>query len=237
MKKLLLSLSVAFLGLAAQAQDFKPVKGDITTEFGLTGGINETNFNLNDGAGLLRFRYFQKENLAFRLGFNVGSQNVTKNAYGAVGTPNADKEGTAETKSTQFLINLGVEKHFTGTERLSPYVGADILFGTGTTKSTFENATGAANAPVYAEGTSRDTKGPGYTSIGLRGVIGADYYIAKRLYLGVEAGFGFEYAKEGKTTITTTTAGNTTTITNKSAGSNLEINPSIITGVRVGFAF
>lgn len=237
MKKILLSLGVAFLGLAAQAQDFKPVKGDITTEFGLTGGINETNFSLNDGAGLLRFRYFQKENLAFRLGFNVGSQNVTKKAYGVVGTPDADKEGSAQTKATQFLINLGVEKHFAGTERLSPYVGADILFGTGTRKTTFDNATGAADAPVYAANTSREVKGPGYTSIGLRGVIGADYYIAKRLYLGVEAGFGFEHVSAGKTTTTTTTAGNTTTVTNKSAGNSLEINPSIITGVRLGFAF
>jgi hypothetical protein len=237
MKKLLLSLSVAILGLAAQAQDFKPVKGDVTTEFGLTGGINETNFDLNDGAGLLRFRYFQKDNLAFRLGFNVGSQNTTKNAYGAVGTPAEGKEGSATTKATQFLINLGVEKHFTGTERLSPYVGGDILFGAGTRKTSFENATGSANTPVYADNTSSEVKGPGYTSIGLRGVIGADYYIAKRLYLGVEAGFGFNYESAGETKTSTTVAGNTTTVTTKSAGNAFEINPSIITGVRVGFAF
>lgn len=233
MKKLLLSLSIAILGLAAQAQDFKPVKGDVTTEFGLTGGINTTNFNLNEGAGLLRFRYFQKDNLAYRLGFNVGSQNVTKNAYGAT----AGQEGSATTKATQFLINLGVEKHFAGTERLSPYVGGDILFGTGTTKTSFENATGSANAPVYADQTSSESKGPGYTSIGLRGVIGADYYIAKRLYLGVEAGFGFNYESAGKATSTTTVSGSTTTVKTKSAGNSFEINPSIITGVRVGFAF
>lgn len=237
MKKLLLSLSVAFLGLAAQAQDFKPVKGDVTTEFGLTGGINTTNFNLNEGAGLLRFRYFQKDNLAYRLGFNVGSQKETNNAYGAVGTPNEGKEGSSTRNETQFLINLGVEKHFTGTERLSPYVGGDILFGAGTTKTSFDNATGAVNNPVYAENTSSEVKGPGYTSFGLRGVIGADYYIAKRLYLGVEAGFGFIYEKEGKTTATTTVAGNTTTVKTKSAGNSFEINPSVITGVRVGFAF
>lgn len=237
MKKLLLSLGVAFLGLAAQAQDFKPVKGDITTEFGLTGGINETNFNLNDGAGLLRFRYFQKDDLAYRLGFNVGSQNTTNNAFGAAGTPNADKQGYGKLNITQVLINLGVEKHFSGTERLSPYAGADLLFGFGTQKTSFDNATGTVDNPVYAEGVNREVKGPGYTGIGLRGVIGADYYIAKRLYLGAEAGFGFQYEKAGKTTITNTAAGTTTTVTNKSAGNSFEITPSIITGVRVGFAF
>lgn len=237
MKKLLLSLSVAFLGLAAQAQDFKPVKGDITTEFGLTGGINNTNFQLNDGAGLLRFRYFQKENLAFRLGFNVGTQKETNKAYGTAGTPNADKEGSSTRNETQFLVNLGVEKHFTGTERLSPYVGADLLIGASSKKTSFENATGSVASPVYTDGTSSEVKGPGTTIFGLRGVIGADYYIAKRLYLGAEAGFGFAYAKDGKTTTTTTTAGNTNTVTQKSAGNNFGISPSIITGVRIGFAF
>lgn len=237
MKKVLLSLTIAVLGLTAHAQDFKPVKGDITAEFGLTGGINDTNFELNEGAGLLRFRYFQKDNLAYRLGFNVGSQNETNNAYGAVGTPAEGKEGSSTQKGTEFLINLGVEKHFAGTDRLSPYVGGDILFGAGTTKTSFENATGSVGSPVYTEGTSSEVKGPGYTSFGLRGVIGADYYIAKRLYLGVEAGFGFEYAKDGKTTVSSTIAGNTTTVTNDSAGNSFEISPSIITGVRVGFAF
>jgi len=232
MKRALLILSIAVLGVTAKAQDFKPTQGDVTTEFGLTGGINNTNFNLNEGAGMLRFRYFQKENLAYRLGFNVGSNNVTKNAYGT-----DNKEGSAKSRATDFLVNLGVEKHFAGTERLSPYVGGDILFGAGTRKVSFENATGPANAPLYADNTSSESKGPGYVSFGLRGVIGADYYIAKRLFLGVEAGFGFAYEKEGKKTNTTTVNGTTTTVKVKSAGNNFEINPSIITGVRVGFAF
>ena len=233
MKRALLILSIAVLGVTAKAQDFKPAAGDVTTEFGLTGGINKTNFNLNEGTnGLLRFRYFQKENLAYRLGFNVGSQNTTMNAYGA-----DNQEGTAKSRATQFLVNLGVEKHFAGTERLSPYVGGDILFGAGTKKVSFENATGPADKPVFTDKTSSENKGPGYTSIGLRGVIGADYYIAKRLFLGVEAGFGFNYESAGKQTNTTTVNGNTTTVKVKSAGNNFEINPTVITGVRVGFAF
>lgn len=235
MKKLLLSLSVAVLGLTAQAQDFKPAKGDVTTEFGLTGGINNTNFELNDGAGLLRFRYFQKENLAFRLGFNVGSISEKGNAYGT--GANENKTGSAKSTETQFLINLGVEKHFAGTERLSPYVGADFLIGSASNKTTFENATGSVANPTYVEAVSSETKGPGSTILGLRAVVGADYYIAKRLYLGAEAGFGFVYAKDGETTNTSTINGTTTTTTTKSAGNSFELSPSIITGVRIGFVF
>ena len=45
----------------------------------------------------------------------------------------------------------------------------------------------------------------GFTRIGLFGVIGADYYITKALYLGVEAGWGFSNTKQKA--IETTTSG------------------------------
>lgn len=238
MKKGLLIAGLALFGAAAQAQDLKPVAGDVTTEFGLTGGINRTNFKLNDGAGMLRFRYFQKENLAFRLGFNVESTNDKTNVYGQ-NAPFIGNKGTITESATKVLINVGVEKHFAGSSRLSPYVGADILFGTGSSKIKSDNATftGTAASGTYANDTFIDAKAPSYTSIGLRGVIGADYYIAKRLFLGVEAGFGFAYEKEGKSETKTTIAGVTTTDKHKSAGSTTSIQPSVITGLRVGFAF
>ncbi|RQO67556.1 hypothetical protein DBR43_23805 [Pedobacter sp. KBW06] len=231
MKKVLLFLGMAIFGVAAQAQDFKPVAGDVTTEFGLTGGINNTDFKLNDGAALLRFRYFNKEKVAYRLGFNVSSTNDKTNAYGA----DANQKGTFTQKATNVLINLGIEKHFTGTDRLSPYVGGDILFGTGSRTETSENTTNKGVS--YTKDVFNETKGPGYVSFGLRGVVGADYYIAKRMYLGVEAGLGLVYEKEGKTKTTATAAGVTTTTEHKSAGSSFNIKPSVITGVRVGFAF
>ncbi|MBB2149869.1 outer membrane beta-barrel protein [Pedobacter gandavensis] len=237
MKKGLLIAGLALFGAAAQAQDLKPVAGDVTTEFGLTGGINATNFNLNDNAGMLRFRYFQKENLAFRLGFNVSSNNDKTNVYGTT-APFLGNKGTITETGTNVMINLGVEKHFAGTARLSPYVGADLIFGSRTGKIETENAlaTGAGKG-TYVNDFFSENKLASTTSIGLRGVIGADYYIAKRLFLGAEAGFGFAYEKDGKSEITTTTGGVTTTEKHKSAGSNTTIKPSVITGVRIGFAF
>lgn len=233
MKKVLLFLGMAVCGVAAQAQDFKPTKGDVTTEFGLTGGINNTNFNLNDGAALLRFRYFNTESVAYRLGFNVSAVNDKTNAYGT--GANEGKKGTFTNKETNVLINLGIEKHFAGTERLSPYAGGDILFGTGSRKTTADNTT--ALGAAYADKTNVEVKGPGYVSAGVRGIVGADYYIAKRLYLGVEAGFGFLYEHEGKTKINSTINDVNTKTESKSAGSSYTIKPSVITGVRVGFAF
>lgn len=236
MKKVLLFLGMAIFGVAAQAQDFKPVAGDVTTEFGLTGGVNRTDFKLNEGAAaLLRFRYFNTEKVAYRLGFNVSSTNNKANAYDGA------KKGTFTVKATEVLINLGIEKHFTGTDRLSPYVGGDILFGTGTGKMTSDNVTGKITenelSATYKDNYFNEAKGPGYVSFGLRGVVGADYYIAKRMYLGVEAGLGLVYEKEGKSKDKTTVSGVTTTTEHKSAGSSFNIKPSVITGVRIGFAF
>jgi opacity protein-like surface antigen len=238
MKKLLLSLSIACLGLAAQAQDFKPAKGDVTTEFGLAGGILRSNFKLNDG--LLRARYFVKSDLAIRAGFNLSTNNDTKNFYGAKGSAFENKTGYEKNNITDFTINLGVEKHFAGTERLSPYVGADFIIGNKSVNFSRENTDGNN----YEDGDHLEVKGANPNNefssfnIGLRAVLGADYYIAKNLYLGAEAGFGFQSSKKGKITVNETVNGTASPEeVMKSSGKGLGINTNIITAVRVGFVF
>lgn len=224
MKKMFLALALCASIATVKAQDFKPKAGDVTTEFGLNGGINNTNFNFKDGA-LLRFRYFAKENLAYRVGFGAEIDQETNNVYG----PN-DEKGTFKRSNNSLNINLGVEKHFAGTERLSPYVGADILFGTGKEVIKTKDVTlGGA----YQANEKFERKGPGFIDLGLRGVIGADYYIAKRLFLGAEAGLGFTWTKEGKEKVNNN--GVSTDI--KSAGSSFELNPRVIGAIRIGFVF
>lgn len=234
MKKVLLIASLVLGGFVANAQSvFKPVKGDVTTEFGLSGGVLNSDFRLNETGNLLRFRYFTQDKLALRLGFGLSSANETANAYGATDS----QEGEVTRKSTDLLVNLGLEKHFTGTERLSTYVGGDLLIGYGSTKASYENSNNNFNNPAFVDNVSGSVSGPNTLSLGLRGVVGADYYFAKRLYLGVEGGFGLLYAKEGKTKISNTVAGNTTTSEVESAGNSFEVSPSVITGVRIGFIF
>lgn len=231
MKKQILVLAFVASAFAANAQsDFKPAKGDVTTEFGLSGGVLNTNFNLNEGGNLLRFRYFTQEKMALRLGFGLSSNSETENFYGGT---NNDQKGTINESNTQFMVNLGVEKHFAGTDRLSPYVGGDVLFGYGSQKTTRENVSGNS----FVSGFSSEISGPSTLGIGLRALVGADYYIAKRLYLGAEGGFGFLYSKSGKSKTTSTTSGVTNTFESESAGNEFELNPSVITGVRIGFVF
>ncbi len=253
MKKLLVvcTLLSPFAGTAqavtkssgSSVGNYKPLAGTVTAEFGLSGGLLNSNVNLNNNAGLLRFRYFSSSDLAFRVGFAVNSASTTDNFYG--GTNNADK-GTRERQNTGVTINLGLEKHLTGTDRLSTYVGGDLLFALSSATEDWKNSNGTA----YVQGLSRSIKGfntvsggtNASTSLGLRLVTGAEYYFVKNVYLGAEVGFGFLSSKfkdiEDETT-TVSGTGVTTTVNNdvKSPGKGFEISPSVITGVRLGFQF
>lgn len=209
----------------------KAEKGMVTTEFGLVGGLLNTDLELNEkGLGLLRFRYFFTDQLALRVGATIGFNTDVENIYGGA---NQSQKGTIKSNEGTYLINLGVEKHFAGTDRLSPYVGADLMIGT----NTFREKGTDTDGDIYDASFSYSQKGANTLVMGIRGVVGADYYFSKHVYLGAEAGLGFLYGKEGTTTISVTENNQTETITLKSTGSNTQLTPSIITGVRVGFVF
>jgi len=233
MKKAFLVFGLAATTFAAKAQvndefkSFKPGKGDVTTELGLAGGLNNADFKLNEG-GLLRFRYFAKDKLAFRLGIAVNSTSETEKFYSAT-----NQEGKMVTRATGFMLNLGVEKHFNGTPRLSPYVAADLMFGLAGRRMTMDNTDGQ----VFVNQFSSKITGPGTFSFGVRALVGADYYIAKHVYIGAEAGLGVLNSVEGKTKFTQTISGVTTTVEAKSPGSNFDLAPSVVTGIRIGFVF
>lgn len=249
MRKSIILFAIAFGGLCytanAQGHGHKHVisndnfvnrhlkaeKGDFTSELGLSGGLNNTGLELNEGdAGLLRFRYFVNDNWALRLGFSLSMEQEKDNIYDVLDN---SKMGTVRTSSGNFLINVGAERHFSGTARLSPYVGADLLFGVFNQKVSESNTDGS----TYVSGLFTDTKGPGAVSFGVRAVFGADYYFTKHVYLGLEAGLGFLYTYNGEVKIEHTNSGHSTKITVPSPGSSYELKPSVITGVRVGFVF
>lgn len=245
MKKTML-LAALFAGtFAAQAQvendelpsasfvnnHLKAERGMVTTEFGLVGGLLATDLELNDDAlGLLRFRYFFSDQLALRIGATVGFNKEVDNIYG--GTEDALK-GTVKTNEGTYMLNIGVEKHFNGTDRLSPYVGADLTIGT----QTYSEKGTDTDGTIYDATLSYSQKGANTFLTGIRAVVGADYYFSKHVYLGAEAGLGFLYGQEGKTTMTTTVGSTVDKVTFKSAGSMTQLTPSIVTGIRIGFVF
>lgn len=228
MKKAILAISAIAMTIGANAQEFtsyKPFAGNLTTELGLTGGIFNSEVKLSEGA-LLRGRYFLNDQTALRLGLNISSQSDKQNFW----KDSTSTKGVLTDRTSQININLGYEKHFKGTNRLSPYVGGDVLLGFGSNKTIGDNTDGTS----YSATRSFDMKTSNF-SWGVRGVVGADYYFAKNVYLGVEAGLGFMNEIGGKTKGSSTNGTTTTNYEFKSEGSTFNFNPSIVTGVRLGF--
>jgi hypothetical protein len=241
MKKLVLAASMLAVSFGVFAQDYKPVAGDVTAELSLTGGIAITEPDLNQSGfpatPNLRFRYFLQDQMALRVGFNFSSYGDRTNIYEA--TPGTG-EGFAKYKSSIFNLNLGLEKHLVGTDRLSTYVGADLLLRKTGASDVWDNTN---NGITFSNGDSRKRTGVNTNGdvasfgFGLRGVVGGEYYFIEKVYLGAEFGWGFTAIKEGKVKDEITSGGTTTTVETNSQGSQFELAPNLTAGVRLGFRF
>jgi hypothetical protein len=241
MKKTILSLAFVAMGVAAFAQ--KPVAGDKTAEFNLSfqTGTAPVSYGLGATAGIpeLRLRYFMADDMAVRVKIGLGSSSTTTNQSATIG----GTEVNAETKTSTgfgFALTPGIEKHFAGSTRLSPFVGAElpIGFASGATVD-ITNSNNAGGAPT-ASGDSYNSKGGSQFTIGLRLVLGADYYIADGLYLGLEGGLGiFNMTSVGEGSVKTKTVGppEVTTDVKTSKSSSMGLFGAYATAVRIGYKF
>lgn len=149
----------------------------------------------------IRFRMFNSESSAIRVGFSLNGTKTTKVMSQPVEV--SETVTTPELYSTEntfgFSIRPGYEKHFAGTDRLSPYVGAELIFAMTSKKYTEEYHTG--NTPENFDepdkfATWTAERKDGTTTIGLNAVAGADFYFTDNFYLGVEIGLGFQSVKQ-----------------------------------------
>jgi hypothetical protein len=185
----------------------------------------------------LRLRYFIADDLAARVSFVYESfketTNFTENADGTGG------KGSAVAKGSSFTFAPGIEKHFEGTSKLSPYVG-------GVLGLTFEGASeeweNSANGTSYTKDVKATVEGANTsggvagTAIGVSLVLGADYYITEALYLGAEVLWGWQTVsiKESTTSVTAAGGATTKTVTPEGGISGFGIATS---GVRLGWKF
>ena len=220
MKKLFLVGAFALFG-ALNAQQYKPTTGDVTVDLGVSGGLGNTSITLPDqgfGTGaMFKARYFKAEKLAYRATLFLANK-----------TDNENPADDITTKDSQFGLGLGlgVEKHFTGTERLSPYVGGDVLIG-------YASKNKKQTATVGGTTIVNERKGPNSFKLGVRGVFGADYYFVQNVFLGVEAGLALIYENEGDITIKNPGTPDVTI----NGGNSLNISPAVVTGIRIGYIF
>ena len=231
MKKVILSaLVVVFAFNIASAQEevvrvttvtttnyFKPNQGDVTADLGLFGnGIFSNQSPVNTFDGMLKGRLFLMDDLALRASLSASQSSKTD-------TKNADV--TEKESAGSFGLFAGIEKHFDGTARLSPYVGADLgIVVSNKTKITDNKKDNNFDTSV---------KGPGTFYVGGKLLFGADYYIAQSLYVGAEAGLGLGCNFTGRTTATV----GGTTKTTEPEGSEFNLGTGVYAGFKIGFVF
>lgn len=222
------SIAFALVAIAisgtAQAQ-YKPAANERTLEvnFAPLGG---TPVSI---AGI-KYRSFMSETTAWRAGIFLGHASTT--------TTTQDENSAAnlvelKNKDATTTINLqpGIEKHFAGTERLSPYIGGVLNIGLGFTSKREEQQVGTNGVGA------KITKG-GSLDLGVNAVAGFDYYVANKLYLGTEIGFGVGLSKDRTNKVSwdnvTGMQDGESNVNNKS---RFNVGPNVVGQLRLGWVF
>lgn len=192
--------------------DYKPSAGAKSFEVNFS-PFSGSPISISSPIGLnyLRGRYFTTDNTAYRLGASLVVFSSDPNS------------------SFELGIAPGIEKHFEGTSRLSPYVGAELVLGLRSSSASWE----AGGTTTKVSGAFSDAStNRGFFNFGLNGVIGCDYYFAKHIFVGFEAGFGINYINWSQ--VQTTTGGGTPFVDSESRG-QFVIAPSAKSALRLGF--
>lgn len=205
MKKLSLLVGGLVLSTVAMAQ--KPMASDaaVTLE-GQLGWVNTSEVGFT--APSVRARYFVADNIAVRLTLGMNNNSTSDIVY--QNADNTGATGTIETSNNMWSLGIGGEYHFTGTDKLSPYVGLDILLGGSKTTTDETNVDAFGN---YSTTDMYSEERPS-SMFGVNLVAGTDYYFAENFYLGFEMGLGWQSwtDKEGSysSTVGTTSASGVT---------------------------
>jgi hypothetical protein len=250
-----LSMKKLYLCVLCCSICFSAVYGQDTLKVGIGKFTTELNINpfegelsLNNALNQIKVRYFFAGNSALRMGLTYNSKKTKSESSNSYGTNPYSRED--ERKTATVGLNFGAEKHFSGTRRLSPYLGAELVVAS---KSSSQTLTSTSQSTTPAT-TETEVKGAwqtvtivnnnvfvssyeerGFFQYGLNLVGGFDFYIAKNLYLGYEVAYALLKTKYKTIEVTTTPAANNSVP--DSSQEDFTLGPNLINGIRFGFVF
>ena len=227
MKKVILIAAGTLFMYVAQAQ-FKPEGGSFCMEvqFRPLGNVIQSNPIGATTAGISA-KYFFTEKLEFRGDLVFGFEQDKDKIPVPVGGTGI--ETVIKNSSSGFGLNLGLNYHFNGTERISPYIGGLIGFG-------IENNKEKTNNILNVQGDYETHK---WGNIGMHFLVttGFNCYIVKGLYIGVEVGLGLGCSKELKDETKNSIGGVTNTVTINPTASDFGVNFFAVPALRLGWKF
>lgn len=166
MKKILaLCVAVVLLFGVVSAQDMMgPKAGDKSMNFTF-GGLGVFTLGATGPLGGFGTSYFLSSDAAVRLGLQVGIASTTTPANPAAGATGTD----GSSSSTTIGLSLDYLMYMNGSSsRVHPYMGAGVMFTT----------TSSSSKPaVIAPTVQSETKGGTPTTIGLKGIAGAEFFL------------------------------------------------------------
>ena len=260
------ALGLTTVALAQETKTFKPEADDYSIEvtfdpgtifgakqvstFSLPSIGTTLNGNLNPG---IKVRKWKDNQTAYRatvlVGFNAQNTPKTDPIETTYFNSNGEAVVVDDLKNSrsEWAIQLrpGIEKHFEGTQRFSPYVGLEAILALGGNSQTEETLTGADDGSRDIKKIKNDATSsislPGIPqgnqfnyltgfTIGAGAIAGFDFYVAKDLYIGLELSYAIAYNAAGKRKeIDTPATGDETTIETK-GGYTFMFDPSTAAG-------
>jgi opacity protein-like surface antigen len=230
MKKYLIVLTVAAAiavaggvqECSAQNGSVKPEKGSFALEVGFSPfDVEGNNILLHNGE--VRGIYSISDKIGIRVGLGLGA-SMESDDNGQSG----DEWTKMTSRATRIALSPGIVYSFAGTDKLSPYIGGEIVFATLTANTTAEGRNFK---------TVTKNEGDLFNTFGLGVFTGFNYYFAKNLYIGVEAGLSLENRSLKNMITETTASGMTETVELKNDRSQTTIGMFATPSLRLGWVF
>jgi hypothetical protein len=271
MKKKVLFVAALFTASFGMAQDLTskkgetilPEAGDYAIGFDANPFINYFGNMLNTGANApfsanftntnqaIFGKMFTDANTAYRFGVRVGSMSNKTTSMTADLSSGADAsdmvENEAKTSNFNVALSLGKEMR-RGNTRLQGFYGAEAILSLGTSKTenTYGNDIedeGTTGTPTNPYTRTLDSKTGTKFGFGVRGFVGVEYFVAAKISIGAEYGWGLMLNTEGFGEATTESFDGTTDDTNtadsgvKSSKFNLDTDVNSMGNIKVMFHF
>jgi hypothetical protein len=250
MKKKVILLAAMFAGATCFAQDLTskkgetilPEAGDWAIQLDATPFLNYAGNLFNAGAvaptanwvnsGAIAGKYFVDATTAYRVKLNIGMGSVTSKQLvpdaSSTATPVPMVEDVMKVGTTAITLGGGMEMR-RGNGRLQGFYGGEVLITMASTKTayTYGNAFDFTTLPSQTHGVDfstdvREIKSGTTIGLGLRGFVGCEYFIAPKMSIGAEYGWGLAVASTGNGSVTSNQVNSGGTaledVTNESAG-------------------
>lgn len=192
-----------------------PLLGYVQGIFGSNGNAADNSWAFLNGNNTITGKYFVADDMAYRGGINIGFNSTTEKAYTAdyLSTTGELVVDEKKTSSSVIMLTGGMEWR-KGSTRLQGFYGGEVGIGFGGGSNidyTYGNerwdaagTAGPASQNHAVDGATDviNINQKGGIMFGLRGFIGAEYFVLPKLAIGGEFGWGLGLSTTGEGTST-----------------------------------